>query len=251
MAIRSNIGKLVPLREKLKTTIKLLSGKYFEPTLFADGALTVYPWDSSVDEWVIERAKKGNTKSIPFELLTRLCDLKGVDYRKFPYGEVDTVLFVARALNHASKLKFTAVCPACEHKWVEEVVVPDNLEKIGEKGPDYLGYDDVTLAESTDVVRIRPLLVGDVHNITTRTNKSIPESTAMLISTIVSINGTTPDSPEECHAYLLAITVADRKALEAAVEATTPHLSKTLRIECPECGHEFSHQLRIDEDFFR
>ena len=251
MALKSNLPSLTPAREKFKRDVKLLSGGFSAPDAFPDGMITVYPWDSNVDDWLMERSKGGRKDQILFDLLPKICNLNGCDIKKFVVGDINTVLLVARSIPKDNKLILNLKCPKCNHSFTETLPLPDGLEKVGEKPAGYNGVDVITLPDCKDIVEVRPLLVEDEMAIMSRSDKkNITDRQAHLISAIKSINATTGDVAE-LYAWLMAIHPKDLAFLESQIDLFTPHLGMTVNIQCPACGHEFVHTLQLDAEFFR
>lgn len=254
MAIKTNLKSLAPRREQYKREIKLLSGGYSCPTAWPDGRLTVYPWDSDVDEWMYEHGRKTSEKELIFKVLEKVCDLNGASVDLFVADEVILVLLVARARLTADKVEYAAECPACGHKNKEVIMIPDELERLGEKPPGYVGYDDITLPVSQDVIRIRPLLVRDEREIAKRVEadpKKYRASTTRRLMRVVSVNGTKEDSYDELVTYFGALPPADIKFFDSEVMRLSPHLNTLLPHTCDKCGHHFDKNLDFNQEFFR
>lgn len=241
---------MVPARERFKKEITLLSKGFSMRDKIPGGKLTVFPWDQSVDDWVIRNLKKLNLATLPYEIVKRLVGLDKID--ELPSGDVNTILLVAKALSRDSVVQYTATCPACGHKEPTQIIVPEQLERISEKGDDYPGYDDVTLPACKDVIRIRPLLVRDELVLAKREeNDPIPRRLARAISAILTVNGGQPDNVEEAFTYLKALQPSDLDHLLDQMSVLEPHLGTELKHKCDKCGTEHSHNLTLDTEFFR
>lgn len=241
---------MVPARERFKKEITLLSKGFSMRDKIPGGKITVFPWDQSIDDWVIKNLKKINLATLPFEIVKRLVNLDKID--DLPSGDVSTILLVAKALSRDSVVQYTAVCPACGHKEPTQIIVPDQLEKVAEKPDDYPGYDDVTLPACKDVVRIRPLLVRDEFILSKRPeNDPIPRRMARIIQQIVSVNDGQPDSVDEAVTYLRALQPSDLDYLIDQSAVLEAHLGTELKHKCDSCGTEHSHNLSLDSEFFR
>lgn len=253
MAIRSNLTDLRPARERLSQQITLLSHGYSCPTAFPDGKITVYPWDPDIDAWAVERSAKG-MKNFMWDLLAKICDLNGCPLERFVVGDVSTVMLVSRALAHDHTIVFVAQCPQCSFEQRSQVRVPDQLERLGEKTDKYPGYDEITLPECKDVVKLRPLLVGDVtaiENRSERERKVYPDRFCRVLVPVVDINSTTPDTFAELATWYEALGPKDKRYLHEQQDLLYPHLKTELDWKCDQCAHEFSFPLVFNEKFFR
>lgn len=250
MAIKSNLSSLAPARERFKREITLLSKGFSDPA-WAGGKLTVYPWDSSIDDYLLERSRK-KRDTIVFDLLPKLCNLNGGDVNNFVMSEVTTVLLISRSISRENKLILSLTCPECGHEFREEVIVPDQLEKVGEKDDKYPGWDLIKLP-CTDVVKVRPLLIKDELSITERTDRSVSDRIAHVVSAIIAINDTQPDDLSELLIWYKALPPKDAEYLEQQQNLLSPHLSTTITAICPkpQCKKEWSHTFPLDENFFR
>lgn len=259
MPIKTALDLSVPAREKYKREITLLSGGYFAPKAFPGGLITVYPWDSDIDEWLVGRGNRGKKHRVLYDLVGELADMNGCPVEDFLIGEVFLVLLVSRALVRDSKISLECTCHAhdCGHKWKQLVGVPDDLSKLGEKPADYPGYDEITLKYSetaSDVVRVRPLQVKDELAINERPapiRKLVSDTLARLATTVVQIGGSVPDNPMQVVQWLRALPPVQRKEFDDKVNELTPQLSTEITVACPECKAEFSYGMKFDLDFFR
>lgn len=254
MSIKTNMKSLIPRRQAFKREITLLSHGFSNPTAWPGGKITVYPWDSEIDEYLIETARKTSRQQLVFGLLAKLCDLNGSKVDDFVADEVQTVLLVARALSMEGLVRYTSQCPFCAKKKIEQIKVPAELERVGEKPDDYPGYDDITLPECKDAVRIRPLLVKDEKIIEDRSVEQkalISDTRLRLLLPIVTINDSKPDKIDELVAYFKALHPRDAKFIEDEEKRLSPHLNTNIPHICDDCGKEFKHLLSFDQDFFR
>jgi len=254
MAIKSNLKNMAPSREKFKSVITLLSHGYSCPEAFPDGKITVYPWDASIDDWVFTMARTAPKNGFMFEIMSRLCDLNGCPPEKFVLGDVNTVILVARSIRFNNVLAVTAVCPSCNtvQKMVK-IRLPDELERIGEKTASYPGYDEITLPESQDVVRIRPLLIGDERFLDGRSEGDknlLSDKLARILMPVVSVGGGQPDSLIELHVWHAALHPADQAFLENSEDALYPHLNSNVAMKCDSCHKMFEHTLELEDKEF-
>lgn len=257
MAIKSNVTDLRSRRDKFSRQIKLISGGYAAPTAFPDGLITVYPWDSTVNEWYLEQAKRASPAEqdvIQYRLIERLCHLNGCDVKNFVVGDVFSVLLVAKSILTQNTVGYRTVCPKCGYSTEDTINVPDDLGVIAQKTASYPGFDVITLPESRDVVKLRPLLIGDEISVANRPDSfraGISTNQARLMVCIVSINDTTPDTFTELHVWLEALSPKDYTCLETQQDAITPQLDMNVPHICDKCGHSFKQALVMDAEFFR
>src|ERR1044071_3985975 len=162
--IKSNITG----QRQFSQRIKLISGGYVDRVAFPDGMVTILPWDALIDEWVL---KNNSTNEILFslELFPKLCELHGCPADKMVMGDVNTIILVSRAIRYSNVIEYVPVCTECrrENK-PEKVTIPQNLRRVAEKPVDYVGYDEITLPDSKDVVRISPIRVSQVKHVLAR-----------------------------------------------------------------------------------
>ena len=255
MPLRTNLKSLEPSRERLKKVVTLLSKGYSAPELFPGGALTIYPWDTEVSSWLASNRSISQGR-ILYTLAARLTGLREEQVTKFVAGEVILVLLVARALASDQRLSYSAKCPHCGTIERASVLVPDELEKIGEKAPDYPGYDEILLPDAGDTLRVRPLLVSDEISIAEAVPEkmlNISDTGARLLTGLVSVNGTIPDDLPERVRYYQALSPSDVQFFVDEVDRLTPHLNTERKHKCsnPKCAQTFSHELALDEEFFR
>lgn len=254
MPIKSNITDKRPRSEKYRRTIKLISGGYACPSAFPNGDIVVLPWDSSTDHWLTEQANANKGDRILFDLMAKLCVLGDCPLEDFVIGDVNTILLVSRSIAEMNKIQYLAKCPECGEEELDEVLVPDELKPIGQKQPDYKGFDLVTLEDCKDVVAVRPLRIKDALAISGRApeaKQKINDHLAHLIAPVVSINDSTPERIEELVEWYNALHPHDAAQLEKFCDVNTPHLSQELPQQCPRCKHMYPFNLRLDIDFFR
>lgn len=256
MAIKTNLKSLTPRRQHYKREITLLSHGYSNQTAWPDGKLTVYPWDNAIDQWLIDNVRRLGKQELIYGLLGHCCDLNGGSVDDFVADEINTVLLVSRALSTDGVVQYASLCPFCGAKKQEQIRVPDELGKIGEKTAYYTGYDSVTLPDSTDEVKLRPLLVKDERMIMSRPDdqrKAVSDSELRAVMRVVAINDSKPDTLEELVIWYRALHAKDAKCLEDKGREITPHLNTNIPHVCddPDCGKKFSHPLTFDQEFFR
>lgn len=245
---------LTPRRQAYSQKIHLLSGGFSSPTAFPNGEITVYPWDTSVDDWLAERLKKGNRNTLLFDLIPQVCDLNGCPIEQFVVGDVNTVLLVSRSIRYKNLIEYSHQCPHCRAEGEDKIKVPEELGKIGEKGEGYPGFDTITLPDCQDVVKIRPLLVKDELNINARdeaSKKLATDHVLHILFPIVEINGGKPDLIDDAVRWYGALSPNDMAFLEEQENVLYPHLDTEIPHNCDACGKSFKHTLDFNQDFFR
>jgi hypothetical protein len=254
MAIKTNLKSLTPRRQQYKKEITLLSKGFNDPA-WAGGKLTIYPWDNTIDQWIVDNLRKLSRQDLIFGLLGQVADLNGGKLDNFVADEINVVLLVSRALTTDGAVVYTAQCPYCGSKTEETIKVPDELGKIGEKAVGYPGYDTVTLPDVKDVVKLRPLLIADEKVIIgQRANRdAVPDGELRTILRIVEINDSKPDNLDEMIQWFRALSPRDCKFLDDEGRKITPHLDTNIPHKCDEaaCGRSFTFPLSFDSEFFR
>lgn len=254
MPFQSKLKDLRPRKVQFQKRIKLLSHGFAKPDSFPNGEITVYPWDTEVDDWLFERMKKGDQHMVMYDMAAKVCDLNGCPLDTFVVGDVNTVLLVSRSLRYNSVIEYEAECPHCSFKSVEAIKVPEELGRIGEKTADYPGFDEIILKDCQDVIRIRPLRVRDERNIADRdeTSRALMTDHVMRILTgIVAINEGEPSAWEEVLHWWNAISPRDCAFLEAEQKRLSPLLDSDIPHVCDRCRKKFTHTIEFGKDFFR
>lgn len=256
MAIKTNLKTLTPRRQMYKKEITLLSHGYNNATAWPDGKLTVFPWDNSVDQWLMDNVRKLTKAELVYGLLKRCCDLNGGNIEDFVAEEINLVLLVSRALSTDGIVVYSSMCPFCGAKKQEKIKVPDELEKAGEKTADYPGFDEIVLPIVQDRVKIRPLLVKDEQIIIERDEdrkKVVPDAELRTLMRVVDINESKPDTQDELVTWFRALHSKDAKFLEDEGHRLTPHLNTNIPHVCDdiECRRRFTHPITFDQEFFR
>lgn len=255
MAIVTNQKSRVPRREAFKRDITLLSHGYSNPTAWPGGRITVYPWDSSVDEFLVAESERSESRqTLLYRLIERLCNLNGGKLEEFVADETNTILLVSRALAGGGLIKYTSQCPNCRKKSPETIKVPDDLGKIGEKDAKYTGTDSITLPENKDVVEISPLLIGQEMSILERGPEEraiVSDGTLRMAMRIRTVGGGRPEMRMEAVDYYLSLSPVDAKFFEKKASELSPHLDTEIQHKCEACSKEFTHILTFDQEFFR
>lgn len=255
MALKTKLVDLSPARDKFRSQIKLLSGGFTDRTLFKDGMITVYPWDADVSSWFVDQSHKMSGIQLTRELIAKITGLSKENTDKVVASEALLLLLVSRSLATRQQISYQCRCPHCRLvQPTETVTVPDDLERKAEKGPDYPGWEEITLPESADVVRFRPLTVGDEIAIDSRSAKhkaTASDAVARVLTAIISVGGGNPDSVDELIRYYRALNPADVEFLEQSIDGASPQINNRLRHVCVGCGKEFEFELTFDSTFFR
>lgn len=256
MPIKTNLKTLAPRRQTYKREIQLLSHGYNDPAAWPDGKLTVFPWDDAIDRWMIDNVRKLSKQDLVYGLLRNCADLNGGNIDNFVADEINVVLMVSRALSTDGVVVYTAICPYCGGKRQEQIKVPDELEKVGEKTADYPGCDEITLPMIQDKVTLRPLLVKDEKTILNRKDadkKTVSDAELRTIMRVVTVGEGKPETLEELLNWYRSLHPKDSKFIEDEGRRITPHLNTNLPHVCdePDCGRHFHQNVTIDQEFFR
>lgn len=250
MPIQTNLKTLQPARDRFKKEITLLSKGYSMKDKIPGGKITIFPWDQTVDDWVIRNLKKIKMAMLPFELVKKVTNL--TDVSTLPTGDVNTILLVAKAAARDFTVTYESTCPTCGRKDKNSVKVPDQLGRIGEKPDDYPGWDEFKLPACGDLVRVRPLLVRDEIQLLERPEDDpVPRRVARAVTHLISVNGGQPEDAKEAVTYFQALQPSDFDFYMDKLEALEPHLGTEMQHKCDDCGTIFSHNLSLDADFFR
>lgn len=245
----------LPAKERFKREITLISRGYSAPAAFPDGKIIVYPWDIKMDEWLLNRSKKGKMETALLDALPMICNLNGCPPGDFVAEEVMLISMVSRSILRENALELKLTCPECTHQWVERLTVPNQLGVLGEKTANYEpGSETTTLPVCRDVVAIKPILIHHYRDATAFARQhTISDRICVLAASIVSVGGGTPDSPQEVINYLSGLHPRDFPALERAVRNITPQLDPEVDVTCTndECEHEFKHTISFALEFFR
>ena len=254
MAIKSNIQDFRPTREKFSKKITLLSGGFTTLDHFQNGEVTVYPWDSKMDDWVVNNSSL-KPNDFVVQAVKRVVALGDCPVQKLVFGDVQTILLVSRAMRNNSVYVHEPRCTTCGHVHPEDTIrIPDDMEMVGVKPQGYVGYDDFTLPDCKDTVSIRPLTVGDVQRLDQRNEiecATIKREAAELLYGIVAVGGGKPESLEEVDRWYCALSPADQLYFNLMRRELDPHLSPEIKYSCNKCKAEFSVQVQLDSEFFR
>lgn len=259
MPLKTNLGKnLVSARERYKKNVELISKGYYAPEDLPGGKVTVYPWDTTVDDWMTRRMRKvQNYEMLLLEATSKIADLKGLAWTNLALGDAWTILMVSRSMLSNFKVNYRPRCTECGFESTASVVIPDELGIKAPKKDDYPGFDEVTLAECKDVVQCRPLFVHDqvaVNERDAELRKQVSDLAALQLSTIVAINGTKTGEDfdaQELVAWFRAIAPSDAVQLRTHIEDIQPGLDTDMKHACDRCGFRFNYRLSITGDFFR
>lgn len=257
MSFKTNLKDLRPRAEKQKVEIPLVSGGFVNRTAFPGGKIVVYPWDSSIDQWVQEESRNapiGQQNLVFYRLVGKVANLNGCALEDFCIGDVFTVLMASRAIEHSGVVKYTATCPSCGTSETADVRIPDELQPIAQKAQDYAGIDEILLPDSSDVVMVRPPQIRDELLIVQRDAEKralVNDHIARILAPIVSINDGTPDNTEEIVTWYAALSTRDSRYLEKREDELTPHLDQAMMHKCAKCNLVYRHPLTLNTEFFR
>lgn len=254
MAIRTNLKSLVPRREQFKREITLISGGYYNQKAFPGGKITVYPWDSHIDNWFQERLRQPNKEYALWEAAEKVSNLNGCPLRDLTMGDVWTILMVAKAIRNGCVVEYYAKCPTCDRGENASIKVPDELQIVGKKAPDYQGTDEITLTECQDVVTVRPMTVADNIWIIERDadkRAKMPDLIAGILLPVKAVGGGAVESVDEVLEWYNALSPKDAEQLKTDQGKLHPQLDTTVQHKCDSCGEKFTYDLELNRDFFR
>ncbi len=257
MAFKTNLKDLRPRAEKQKVEIALVSGGFVNRAAFPGGKITVYPWDSSIDQWVQEESRNapvGQQNLVFYRLVGKVANLNDCALEDFCIGDVFTVLMASRAIEHSGVVHYTATCPSCGTSETSDVRIPDELTPIAQKDQAYTGIDKILLPDCADAVEVRPLRIRDELLIVQRDPDKralVNDHVARILAPIVSINDGTPDDPAEIITWYSALSTKDARFLEKQEDELTPHLDQAMMHECGKCKKIYRHPLTLNAEFFR
>lgn len=254
MAIKTNMKSLQPRKQAYKREVTLLSKGFSNPQAWPEGKITVYPWDSDVDAYLLEQSK-GGEGNLLYGILEKVCSLNGASVDQFVFSEINSILLLSRAIQFDGVIEYESICPFCKATDREVIQIPHELAPVGEKAVGYKGTDNITLPECNDVVTLRPLLVRDHKKIEERTKDSdwakFSERHLQIYLGIVAVNDGQPDTIEEVAQWYAALSPADARFLEEQQVLLSPRLDNRIPHKCKKCERKFFHTLSFDQEFFR
>ena len=255
MAIKTNLKSLRPRTEQYAKKFDLVSGGYTNRKAWPEGKITVLPWDTEVDEWFVTAQSMGEPELLR-GILERVVSWNGASVDDVPVTEMMSILLMARSLSTGGALRYISSCPQCQRKEDETIRVPEELEPMGVKGPDYPGYDVITLPECKDIVAIRPLLMKDDALIDSRPAGDkllVSDSLLRKVMPVVTVNEGRPDTLEEVVTWYRALPPRDARYLLEMQDELSPQLNRRIPHKCanPQCRLEFHHMIKFDSEFFR
>jgi predicted RNA-binding Zn-ribbon protein involved in translation (DUF1610 family) len=265
MAIKSNISDFSPSREKYKRDIDIPSGLWYAKDKFPDGKLTVFPWDMDVNNRFMKILNRVKSSSIRWqiEMMPLLADLKGLEPKNFLANETALVMMISRALVGNGKIEVEMTCPECGHVNKAKLDIPDNLERIGAKPAGYIGYDVIRLPSCGDYVAIRPQTLGDILACEERDTLGdslkgvqMPQPVLQKLYCVYGVGTSAddlgrPDNITEVLKWFNSLPPSDAECYSTSFEEVQPGVSSEVNWTCDSCGHEFTHRLELNRDFFR
>jgi hypothetical protein len=254
MPIKTNMKDLQPRRQAYKREMTLLSKGFSAPRAWPGGKITVFPWDSEVDAYVLDQAKSNASGNLLYGMLERVVDMNGANVDQFVFSEINSILLVSRSIQFDGTIEYESVCPFCSARDRELIQIPHELAPIGEKPADYPGHDEITLPDCKDVVRIRPLLVKDQKRIEVRDSDALlkfSDRKLQILFSLVTVNDGQPDNVDEAAEWYDALSPTDARFLEEKQVDLSPRLDNRLPHKCKKCTRDFYHTLLFDQEFFR
>jgi hypothetical protein len=254
MAIKTNLKSLTPRREQFKRDIALISSGYYNRTAFPSGKVTVYPWDSHVDDWFQERLREPNKEYALWEAVAKVANLNGCPLRDMVMGDVWTILMVSKAIRTDCVVDYVAICSACGKPEKATIRIPDELQVQGKKAADYPGFEDILLPDSQDTVTFRPLTVGDNMYILERESDlrhKMSDMIAGILLPVLAVGGGKVENVDEALQWYNALSPKDAEFLQKQQGRLHPQLDTEISHKCESCGSKFNYSLELNRDFFR
>jgi hypothetical protein len=161
---------------------------------------------------------------------------------------------VSKSIRTDCVVEYYVRCPRCERGEKATIRVPDELQILGKKAPDYAGVDDITLPDSKDVVTFRPMTVGDNMWIMERDaekRQKLPDLIAGILLPIKAVGGGSVDNTDEILNWYDALSPKDAEFLKTEQGKLHPQLNTAVQHKCDSCGEKFTYDLDLNRDFFR
>ena len=254
MAIKTNLTSLAPRRETYKKSIPMVSGAYYDRQAFPDGKITVFPWDSSMDEWFLKRLREPNREYAMFDVIPRIADLHGCDVKRMLPVDTKLIYTASRSIANDLTVKYTARCPKCDTGHPGVSAIPGSLRPLAQKPLDYDGKETITLPDSKDIVCFRHVTVGDEYTLNERSveeKNAVNYMVARLLVGILTVGGEPPTDRAELYTWYMALSPKDAKYLAQQEDELLPRPDYEVPFVCDTCGHAFKFRLDLDESFFR
>lgn len=203
------------------------------------------------EEVIEERLREPNTAALCNEILARCLVAPGADFtaalarvRQLLVVERDMALIQLRRRSLGDKVEMEVSCPACE--MASEVDF--QLGVVPLPGTDVPESLCVTTADGTEIELRLPtaadqeMLLGSGADLASESKRR----TWLLARCITRLgNQQGPVDPDAVR----ALTTADRRALEQALEAALPVLDLGMEVTCSHCGHGFSSPFDVSAFF--
>lgn len=202
------------------------------------------------EEEVVERHQaRPNTAALCNEVVARCAVAPGADFsaalervRALTVAERDLALLAVRRLSLGDRVSTEAECPACRARNEIEFLLSD-LPLPAVSPP---GEVRVALADAR-VALMRPPTAGDQEDLLGAGLETDAERRTFLLARALLRLGDRegPFAPDAVR----ALGVADRKAMEAALEAALPDLDLSMAATCAQCGRGFSAAFDVASFF--
>jgi len=252
--IKTNLKSLTPRREQYKREVTLVSSGYYNQKAFPGGAVTVYPWDSTVDAWFAERMRQPNREYALWDAASQVANLNGCPVKDMLMGDILLILMISKSIRKNCVIGYSATCPKCGHAHEEQITIPNELPINAKKDPDFKGLETMTLPEVKDEVVFRFLNVGEALNIEQRSADDraiLSDHLAQILLPVVTIGGGAPADVNEILSWYNALSPADAEYLEREQDRRYPRLNTSLPHVCDACQNNFTYELELTRDFFR
>lgn len=233
-----------------------------EKTPSSTGAPRTWPLRAMTgyEEEVIEiHRAHPNTAALCNDIVARCLVAPGADHaaaleqvRRLTVAERDAALVALRRLSLGDRVECEVDCPACEKKnhidfllsslpvegfaWVNDGAAGSLRGPLPESaGPD--ARVEVILADGAVAVMRLPN-AGDQERLLADPPDTESERRTFLLASVLLRLG--PDEGAFDPDRVRALPIADRRAMERAVEARTPDLDLSMAVTCSSCGAAFS-----------
>jgi hypothetical protein len=244
---------------KVSQVFTLPSHGFPYPDAFPEGRITVYPYNSEVeqtiaDEGIVpqERINKAVKCIAAFPEVFNTDDLL--------VGDQYYVFAASRSMSGDAQYKFKTQCSSCGKQEEHEFTLPNGLP-IKEYPATFKEPLTFDLPDLKDTIGIRFLRVRDEKQIRLfcKTRKQVHNEqgditiTARLASHIASVNDGQPDNLDEAYEYVKGLAGADFIKLRTEIQKSQPGLMQLLRVQCPhsDCNTVYTTVFPINADFFR
>jgi hypothetical protein len=211
--------------------------------------LPLRPMSGYEEEAVEERLGAPNTAALCNEILARCLVAAGADFaqalrrvRGLLVAERDIALISLRRRSLGDQVEMEADCPACGAS-NDACFTLDTLPLPDGDVPEHI---HVTLADGTEV-ELRLPTAGDQEMLLDAGIDTDSRRRTWLLAHCITRLGNREGSLDAD--TVRALAVADRRALEQALEAALPTLDLGMALACCQCEHRFSTPFDVSSFF--